>query len=58
MTEADFLGRVADALEPELGHQPEMHRFSEIYFEALRSERADDRADARDRSGAATGWRC
>ena len=23
------------ALEPELGHRPEMHRFNEIYFEAL-----------------------
>ena len=35
MTEADFLERVGDALEPELGHRPEMHSFSEIYFEAL-----------------------
>ena len=35
MTEADFIERLADALEPELGHVPEMHRFSEIYFEAL-----------------------
>jgi putative hydrolase of the HAD superfamily len=26
---------MADALEPELGHRPEMHRFSEVYFEAL-----------------------
>jgi putative hydrolase of the HAD superfamily len=34
-TEADFLHRMADELEPELGHRPEMHRFSEIYFEAL-----------------------
>lgn len=35
MTEADFLEGVAGALEPELGHRPEMHRFREIYFEAL-----------------------
>ncbi len=35
MTEADFLEQIATALEPELGHRPEMHRFSEIYFEAL-----------------------
>jgi putative hydrolase of the HAD superfamily len=34
-TEAEFLNRIADELEPELGHRPEMHRFSEIYFEAL-----------------------
>jgi putative hydrolase of the HAD superfamily len=34
-TEADFLERMADELEPELGHRPEMHRFSEVYFEAL-----------------------
>jgi epoxide hydrolase-like predicted phosphatase len=35
ISEADFLARIADELEPELGHRPEMHRFSEIYFEAL-----------------------
>lgn len=35
MTEADFLRRIADELEPELGHRPQMHRFSEIYFDAL-----------------------
>lgn len=35
ITEADFLEQVRVALEPELGHLPEMHRFSEIYFEAL-----------------------
>jgi putative hydrolase of the HAD superfamily len=35
MTEADFLEQMADELTPELGHRPEMHRFSEIYFEAL-----------------------
>jgi putative hydrolase of the HAD superfamily len=34
-SEAEFLERVADALEPILGHRPEMHRFSEIYFAAL-----------------------
>ena len=35
MTEAAFLEQIADALEPLLGHRPEMHRFKEIYFEAL-----------------------
>jgi putative hydrolase of the HAD superfamily len=35
ITEAEFLDRVSGALEPELGHRPEMHRFKEIYFEAL-----------------------
>ena len=35
VSEADFLERLADSLEPSLGHRPEMHRFREIYFEAL-----------------------
>jgi putative hydrolase of the HAD superfamily len=35
VSEADFLERMADELEPELGRRPEMHRFSEIYFDAL-----------------------
>jgi putative hydrolase of the HAD superfamily len=35
ISEADFLGKLGDALEPELGHRPELHRFSEIYFDAL-----------------------
>ncbi len=35
MTEAHFLEQVRAALVPELGHVPEMHRFNEIYFEAL-----------------------
>jgi putative hydrolase of the HAD superfamily len=35
LTEAEFLRGIADELEPELGHRPEMHGFSEIYFEAL-----------------------
>jgi epoxide hydrolase-like predicted phosphatase len=35
ISEADFLRRLGDQLEPELGHRPEMHRFAEIYFEAL-----------------------
>lgn len=34
-SEAEFLERMADALEPELGHRPQIHRFSEIYFDAL-----------------------
>ena len=40
LTEADFLTRIADELEPDLGHRPEMHRFSEIYFEALEPNEA------------------
>ena len=35
LTEVEFLDRIAGALEPELGHRPEMHRFKEIYFDAL-----------------------
>ena len=35
LTEPAFLAQLAEALEPELGHRPEMHRFKEIYFEAL-----------------------
>ncbi|HSI80652.1 MAG TPA: HAD family phosphatase [Solirubrobacterales bacterium] len=35
VTEAAFLDRMAAELEPELGHRPDMHRFREIYFEAL-----------------------
>jgi putative hydrolase of the HAD superfamily len=35
ITEAAFLDRLADGLEPLLGHRPELHRFKEIYFEAL-----------------------
>ncbi len=36
LTETEFLDQMAYALTAELGHRPEMHRFSEIYFEALR----------------------
>jgi epoxide hydrolase-like predicted phosphatase len=35
MTESDFLAKLANALAPEIGHRPELHRFSEIYFAAL-----------------------
>jgi putative hydrolase of the HAD superfamily len=35
ITEVAFLDRLAGALEPLLGHRPELHRFKEIYFEAL-----------------------
>jgi putative hydrolase of the HAD superfamily len=34
-TEVEFLAKLADAIEPELGHRPELHRFKEIYFDAL-----------------------
>jgi putative hydrolase of the HAD superfamily len=35
ISEEAFLARLNDCLEPLLGHRPEMHRFKEIYFEAL-----------------------
>jgi putative hydrolase of the HAD superfamily len=35
LSEGDFLAKLGDALEPVLGHRPELHRFREIYFEAL-----------------------
>jgi len=35
ISEAAFLEIITDSLEPLLGHRPEMHRFKEIYFEAL-----------------------
>jgi putative hydrolase of the HAD superfamily len=39
MSEADFLERLNDGLEPLLGHRPELHRFREVYFEALHPNR-------------------
>jgi putative hydrolase of the HAD superfamily len=36
LTEPAFLAQVSEALEPELGHRPEMHRFKELYFDALK----------------------
>ena len=35
LTESEFLDLLRAELAPELGHEPELHRFSEIYFEAL-----------------------
>ena len=35
ISEADFLDKLADELEGTLGHRPGMHRFREIYFDAL-----------------------
>jgi putative hydrolase of the HAD superfamily len=35
IAEVDFLERLNDGLEPLLGQRPELHRFREIYFEAL-----------------------
>ena len=35
LTEEGFLAKLGDALEPALGHRPELHRFREIYFDAL-----------------------
>jgi putative hydrolase of the HAD superfamily len=39
ISEAAFLEIITDSLEPLLGHRPEMHRFKEIYFEALQPNR-------------------
>jgi putative hydrolase of the HAD superfamily len=35
ITEPDFLDQLSAGLEPLLGHRPHLHRFKEIYFEAL-----------------------
>ena len=35
ISEADFLAAMRRELESELGHEPQLHRFSEIYFDAL-----------------------
>jgi putative hydrolase of the HAD superfamily len=35
LSEADFLAKLGETLEPMLGHRPELHRFREIYFDAL-----------------------
>ena len=35
VTEAAFLESLGKELTTDLGHEPELHRFSEIYFEAL-----------------------
>ncbi len=40
LTEVEFLSKLAEALEPELGHRPQLHRFSEIYFSALHPNEA------------------
>jgi putative hydrolase of the HAD superfamily len=34
-SEDDFLRKLGDQLEGDLGHRPELHRFREIYFDAL-----------------------
>ena len=35
LTEEEFLRKLGDSLDPVLGHRPELHRFREIYFDAL-----------------------
>jgi putative hydrolase of the HAD superfamily len=35
ISEVDFLAALREELTADLGHEPELHRFSEIYFEAL-----------------------
>jgi putative hydrolase of the HAD superfamily len=36
LTEEQFLDILRENLEPILGHRPDLHRFSELYFEALK----------------------
>jgi len=35
IAEADFLGALQRELAADLGHEPELHRFADIYFDAL-----------------------
>ena len=51
LTEAGFLRKLGDELEPMLGHRPALHRFREIYFEALHANEAmlDLMRECRDR---------
>ncbi len=35
ISEPEFLEILRDGLEPQLGHRPELHRFREVFFEAL-----------------------
>jgi putative hydrolase of the HAD superfamily len=35
ITEPEFLEILRDGLEPRLGHRPELHRFREVFFDAL-----------------------
>jgi putative hydrolase of the HAD superfamily len=35
ITEAEFLAGLESELEADLGHRPELHRFREVYFDAL-----------------------
>ncbi|MBS1883905.1 MAG: HAD family phosphatase [Actinobacteria bacterium] len=35
ISEPEFLDQLRDGLEPLLGHRPELHRFREVFFEAL-----------------------
>ena len=35
MSEADFLARLGDGLEPLLGHRPHLHRFREVFLGTL-----------------------
>jgi putative hydrolase of the HAD superfamily len=35
ITETDFLGSLQRELAADLGHEPELHRFADIYFDAL-----------------------
>lgn len=35
ISESEFLEVLRDGLEPRLGHRPELHRFRQVFFEAL-----------------------
>ena len=57
LTEEEFLTKLGDALEPALGHRPELHRFREIYFDALHPNQP--MIDLmREAKAGGTGWRC
>ena len=58
MAEADFLERLDDGLEPLLGHRPELHRFREIYFEALDPNQPMIELMRELKDARASGWRC
>jgi putative hydrolase of the HAD superfamily len=51
ISEASFLDLLGEHLEPLVGHRPELHRFKEIYFEALQPNEPmiDLMAELRDR---------
>ncbi len=57
ISEGRFLDILRTNLEPLLGHRPDLHRFSEIYFEALQPNEPMI-AQWAPSATAAYGWRC